>query len=167
MAAVLSTQVDTLERESTQGASADVATLTPERARCGHGTRARWTSGCRCSPCRQAHADAQRSGRRARAQARLPAKVRERLLEGLYAGTPVRSVVRELGLNSQQVWGLTKTDQEWSTALEAALTAVRRDDLEHGTNAAYVNGCVCTDCWVHQQRRMGRKPAATTAPAGL
>jgi hypothetical protein len=46
-------------------------------------------------------------------------------------------VVRDLGLTSQQVWGLTKTDQEWSTALEAALTAARRDDLEHGTDAAY------------------------------
>jgi hypothetical protein len=52
-------------------------------------------------------------------------------------------VIRDLGLTSQQVWGLTKTDQEWSAELEAALTAARRDDLEHGTNAAYVNGCVC------------------------
>jgi hypothetical protein len=145
----------------------DVATLTRVRAKLGHGTRARWMSGCRCSACRQAHADAQRSGRRARAQARLPAKVRQRLLEGIYAGTPFRSVVGELGLTSQQVWGLMKTDQEWSTALHAALTAVRRDDLERGTNAAYVNGCVCTDCREHQQKRTGRKPAATTAPPGL
>jgi hypothetical protein len=99
-------------------------------------------SGCRCSARREAHADAQRSGRRAGAQARLHAKIRQRLLEGIYAGTPFRTEVRELGLTSQQVWGLTKTDQEWSTALDAALTAVRRDDLEHGTNAAYVNGCV-------------------------
>jgi hypothetical protein len=40
------------------------------------------------------------------------------------------------------VSGLTKTDEEWSAELEAALTAVRRDDLKHGTNAAYVAGCV-------------------------
>jgi hypothetical protein len=66
--------------------------------------------------------------------------------------------VRDLGLTSQQVWGLTKTDQGWSSALDAALTAARRDDLEHGTNAAYANGCVCRDCREHQQRRMGRKP---------
>ena len=72
------------------------------------------------------------------------------------AGTPFRSVVRELGLTSQQVWGLTKTDQEWSTALEAALTATRQEDLEHGTNAAYVNGCVCSDCRTHQRIRMAR-----------
>src|SRR4029453_14197699 len=78
--------------------------------------------------------------------------------------TPFRSVVTELGLTSQQVWGLTKTDQERSTALEAALTAARRDDLEHGTNAAYVHGCVCTDCRERQQRRMGRKPAAKRPP---
>jgi hypothetical protein len=56
------------------------------------------------------------------------------------------------------VWGLTKTDQEWSAALEAALTATRRDDLEHGTNAAYVAGCVCRDCREHQRVRMGQEP---------
>jgi hypothetical protein len=45
--------------------------------------------------------------------------------------------------------GLTKTDEEWSKKLEAALTATRRDDLEHGTNAAYVAGCVCSECREH------------------
>ena len=44
------------------------------------------------------------------------------------------------------MWGLTKTDHGWSTALEAALTAARRADLEHGTNTAYAAGCVCSDC---------------------
>jgi hypothetical protein len=38
------------------------------------------------------------------------------------------------------VWGLAKTDQEWSEQLYAALTATRRDDLAHGTNAAFVAG---------------------------
>ena len=52
--------------------------------------------------------------------------------------------------------GLTKTDQEWSEKLDAALTATRRDDLQHGTNAAYVHGCVCKDCREHQQGRMGK-----------
>jgi len=28
-------------------------------------------------------------------------------------------------------------------------------DLRHGTNAAYVAGCVCKDCREHQQQRMG------------
>jgi hypothetical protein len=63
------------------------------------------------------------------------AKIRQRLLKGIYAGTPFRMVVRDLGLTSQQVWGLTKTDEEWSAELEAALTG-RREDLQHGTNAA-------------------------------
>jgi hypothetical protein len=76
---------------------------------------------------------------------RIPSKVRQRLLNGISAGTPFKRVVRDLGLTSQQVWGLAKTDQEWATVLEAALTAARRDDLEHGTNAAYVAGCVCSD----------------------
>ena len=51
-----------------------------------------------------------------------------------------RTVLRDLGLNLQQVWGLTKTEHGWATALEAALTAARRDDLEHGTSAVYANG---------------------------
>jgi hypothetical protein len=43
------------------------------------------------------------------------------------------------GLTSNKVWGFTKTDQKWSDQLEAA---TRRDDLQHGTNAAYVRGWV-------------------------
>jgi hypothetical protein len=45
-------------------------------------------------------------------------------------------VLRDLGLTSNQVWGLTKTDQAWSETLETALTASRRVDLQHGT-------CIC------------------------
>jgi hypothetical protein len=61
-----------------------------------------------------------------------------------------------LGLTPNQIWGLTKTDQEWSEALEEALTATRRADLRHGTNAAYVAGCVCKECREHQWQRMAR-----------
>ena len=61
---------------------------------------------------------------------------------------PFRTVVRDLGLTPNQVWGLTKTDEGWSTALEAALTASRRVDLQRGTNAAYVAGCVAANAAV-------------------
>jgi hypothetical protein len=54
--------------------------------------------------------------------------VRQQLLDGIYSGQPFRAVLRDLALTSNQVWGLTKTDQEWSKQLEAALTATRRDD---------------------------------------
>jgi hypothetical protein len=50
--------------------------------------------------------------------------------------------------------GLTKTDQAWSAALDVALIATRRDDLKHGTNAAYMAGCVCKECRAHQRIRM-------------
>jgi hypothetical protein len=59
-------------------------------------------------------------------------------------------------LTPNQVWGLTKTDQEWSTALEEALTASRRGHLKHGTNAAYVQGCVCKDCREHERQRIAK-----------
>jgi hypothetical protein len=69
---------------------------------------------------------------------------------------PFRTVLRDLDLTSNQVWGLTKTDQKWSEQLEAALMAIRRDDLKHGTNAAYVRGCVCRECREHQRERMAK-----------
>jgi hypothetical protein len=114
------------------------------------------TQGCHCAQCSGAHADDQRARGRARAQKRLPVKVRQQLLDAIYGGQPFRRVLRDLGLTSNQVWGLTKTDQEWSEKLEAALTAIRRGDLEHGTNAAYVQGCVCSECREHQRVRMAR-----------
>jgi hypothetical protein len=84
--------------------------------------------------------------------------VRQQLLDAIYASQPFRTV-RDLGLTPNQVWGLTRTDQEWSDKLEAALTAFRREDLRHGTNAAYIHGCVCKDCREYQLVRMGRSRA--------
>jgi hypothetical protein len=41
--------------------------------------------------------------------------------------------------------------------LEAALAATGRDDLKHGTNAACVHDCVCSECREHQRIRMARQ----------
>ena len=134
-------------------ASGDFATLT-RVGETAHGTNAGWHTGCRCAFCSRAHADDQRTRGRAWAQQRLPVKVRQQLLDAIYGGQPFRRVLRDLGLTSNQVWGLTKTDPEWSQRLEAALTATRRGDLKHGTNAAYAQGCVCSECRNHQRIRM-------------
>ena len=82
--------------------------------------------------------------------------MRQQLLEAIYAGQPFRAVVRDLGLTSNQVWGLAKTSDQWSSELDAALTATRREDLRHGTTPAYVRGCVCKDCREHQRIRMAK-----------
>jgi hypothetical protein len=82
--------------------------------------------------------------------------VRQELLDAIYGDRPFRQIVRDLDLTSDLVWGFTKTDSEWSAALEAALTSTRRSDLKHGTNAAYVAGCVCKDCREHQRPRMAK-----------
>jgi hypothetical protein len=74
----------------------------------------------------------------------------------LYAGEPFRAILRDLDLTPNAVWELTKTDPEWAAMLDGALEATRRPDLKHGTNAAYVAGCVCSECREHQSIRMGR-----------
>ena len=122
----------------------------------GHGTLIRWTEGCDCDQCRRAQNDAARARGRARAQARLPVDTRQQLLDAICSGRPFRTVLRDLGLTSNQVFGLARADEEWSSALQAALTASRRVDLQHGTNAAYVKGCVCKECREHQRQRMAR-----------
>ena len=60
----------------------------------------------------------------------------KRLLDGIYAGQPFWSLLRDPGLTPNQVWGLNKTDDEWSAALEAALRATRRAELKHGAMPA-------------------------------
>jgi hypothetical protein len=75
----------------------------------------------------------------------------------IYDRKPFRQAIRDFGLTPNRVWGLTKTDEQWSTALEAALTATRRDDLQHGTNTAYVAGCVCSECRGHRRVRMAKQ----------
>jgi hypothetical protein len=93
---------------------------------------------------------------RAKAAARLPVEIRQQLLDAIYDGKPFRLALRDLAVTSNQVWGLTQTDEAWSDALEGALTATRRSDLRHGTNAAYVAGCVCKECREHQRVRLAR-----------
>jgi hypothetical protein len=88
-----------------------------------HGTSAGWHTGCRCTDCRRAHSDTQRAFGRARSQKRLPVELRQQLLDAIHAGQPFRTTLRDLGLTPNQVWGLARTDTEWSAALEAALMA--------------------------------------------
>jgi hypothetical protein len=54
-------------------------------------------------PRAQRHA---KSIRRARAQKRLPAEVRQQLVDAIYAGQSFRSVLRDLTLTPNQVWGM-------------------------------------------------------------
>jgi hypothetical protein len=83
-----------------------------------HGTQARWNNGCSCGECRRGHSDIERVRKRASAQKRLPVEVRQQLLDAIYEGQPFRQTLRDLGLTSNQVFGLARTDDEWSEQLE-------------------------------------------------
>jgi hypothetical protein len=112
-----------------------------------HGTLTRWLEGWDCDGRREAQNDAARAHFRRRAQARLPVEVRKPFLDAIYARKPFKTAIRDFGLTSNKVWGLTKADVDWATALEAALIGVRPGDLKHGTSPAYVAGCcVCREC---------------------
>lgn len=79
-------------------------------SRAAHSTMARWNSGCSCTDCRRMQSDAARERGRARSQSHLPVEVREQCL-ATRLGRPFRQVLRDLGLTSNQVWGLAKTDR--------------------------------------------------------
>ena len=105
-----------------------------------------------------AGAERRRQGARESASAGpLPVEVRQELLDAICSGRSFRTVLRDLGLTSNQVFGLAKTDDGWSAALENALAATRRADLKHGTTPAYVRGCVCSECGEHQRVRMAKQ----------
>jgi hypothetical protein len=70
-----------------------------------HGTLTRWLEGCDCDGCREAQKDAARARFRRNAQERLPVEVRKQLLNAIYNRKPFRTVLRDLGLTSNQVWG--------------------------------------------------------------
>ena len=80
------------------------------------GTNAGWYTGCRCDPCRQAHSDVERARGRAQAQRRLPVELRQQLLDAVYASQPFRQVLSDLGMTPSQMWGLARTDEEWSSS---------------------------------------------------
>jgi hypothetical protein len=70
-----------------------------------HGTLTRWLEGCDCDECREAQNDAAKARFRRKAQKRLPAEVRQELLDAIHRGEPFRQILRDLGLTSNQVWG--------------------------------------------------------------
>lgn len=118
-----------------------------------HGTSAGWHTGCRCTLCRQAHSETQRAWGRARAQERLPSELRRQLLNAIYDGKPFRRALRDLGLSANEVWGLTRTDDDWSTAFDAPLTTTRREDLKHGSGLVGPRLVTASTCVPWSSRR--------------
>jgi hypothetical protein len=130
-----------------------------------HGTSARWHAGCHCPVPAGTQRHQASLENKPQHGSGSPSRSWQQLLDGVYGRRPFRTVIRDLELTPNQLWGLTKTDQEWSEKLEAALTATRQDNLEHGTNAAYVAASVCSECRENQRVRMGRNSGEVQRPA--
>ena len=60
------------------------------------------------APNARMQSDTARARGRAEAE-RFHAEIRQKLVDAIYAGQPFRQALRDLGLTSNQVWGLTKT----------------------------------------------------------
>jgi hypothetical protein len=56
-----------------------------------HGTLTRWLEGCDCEQCRKAQNDAARERFRRKALERLPAEMRQQLVDAIYSGQPFRA----------------------------------------------------------------------------
>jgi hypothetical protein len=83
------------------------------------------------------------------------------LLAAIYDGRPFGEIIRDLGLTSNQIWGSLNRRGMVDRA-GGSLMATRRDDLKHGTNAAYVARCVCRGCREHQRVRMAKTAASSS-----
>jgi hypothetical protein len=91
----------------------------------GHGTDSRYGAGCRCGPCRAAHAEAstayKRDQRYGPGGASGP-EVRARILALLEAGRTVAQAACELGITHQQIYGAAQALPDFGARI-AELTA--------------------------------------------
>ncbi|MFG1858432.1 hypothetical protein ACGFJT_41835 [Actinomadura geliboluensis] len=117
--------------------------MTPARRRALN----RWRKGDRTDTTRAIHNADLRAWRREQAAARLPPAQQRNLLNQIATGTPLPEAAAAHGLTVQRLFGRARWDQTWRDALDAALLAGRRDDIDHGTPQSYRwYRCRCPDC---------------------
>lgn len=76
-----------------------------------------------------------------------PDGARDRLLELLRDGMPMRDACDRVGATNKQVAAYARAHSDWNAALDAALMAGRDPALSHGVYTTYRhNGCRCPEC---------------------
>ena len=101
----------------------------------------------RCSACRHRRRGPDSDRRDETARSHFPEDAREELLRRVAAGEHLSDVCGELGITTVRAHAFATRDKQWGRRLDAALTAGRDPDLNHGTAMAYRWGrCRCPEC---------------------
>lgn len=107
----------------------------------------RWRQGDRDDEAREAHNAEIRDLRRAAAAGRLGPSVRAYILREVADGRRLPEVAAALGISTNAIHGLARTDPGWRRDLETAVMDGRDPDIEHGAAASYRRQrCRCRDC---------------------
>lgn len=117
--------------------------------RTSHGTVSRYSAGCRCKACHDAHLHdlkVRRAARRDRFWS--PDRV-DALLTALAAGTAYRDAAEAAGVTPQAITKRRLRNDFFSRRLDAALRDGRDPHLPHGTHKAWQVGCRCPECRDH------------------
>lgn len=98
----------------------------PKRSVAEHGTHVRYTQGCRCRPCKDAHADYARELRAERAErGRVPAYTVRRRITSLSRHLSLLEISIRADLSYWQVWRIATGRTKWSyTATRDAIFGV-------------------------------------------
>ena len=126
------------------------------------GTAYSYRLGCRCQPCKTAHAAESKIWKR-KTDA-IPELHQKMILEAIASGLSGKEFVEKTAYTWQKIRGIAAFDQGWSDAVDQALMEGRDPNIPHGEYRSYRwFKCRCPEClearrateatWTNSKRR--------------